>query len=122
MSASAASAGASGGSSQPFVTSLRVRPESISLWSPGQQVITIRVEMPEVWDTLRVEASPATTISAVKEASLEVLFPDRNDADEFVMKFNGYELRDEDGTLESAGVKDGSTLLLTFRRRRPVRA
>ena len=107
---------------QPFVSTLRVRPEVIRLWSDSQSFLTFRVEMPEVWDTVRVEAPASTSVRDVKDAALKALFPDADFPDEYVVKFNGYEVRDEHAALTSAGVKDGSTLLLTFRRRRPVRS
>ena len=40
---------------------------------------------------------------------------------DFVVKLRGWEILDEAASLADAGVIDGSILLLTFRRRRPVR-
>src|SRR5690349_2017863 len=39
---------------QPFVSQLRARTSTIRLLPQGAQGITIRVEMPEVWDTVRI--------------------------------------------------------------------
>ena len=117
-------AGASGGPSDdvPFVASLRSQPNTVRLATAGQAHITIRVEVPEVWDVVRVEAAPSTTVRAVKTRALAALYPDKADVDAFVMKLNGAEIHDEDAALADAGVKDGSTFLLTFRRRRPVKS
>lgn len=108
----------------PFVTSLRSRPGTIRLGDPSRPYITLRVEMPEVWDTVRIETPTDEPIAVVKERALSALYPDANTAGEgdFVLKLNGYEVLDEDASINATGAVDGSTFLLTFRRRRPVRA
>jgi hypothetical protein len=103
------------------VSSLRARPEIIRLWNGAQPFISVRVEMPEVWDTVRIETPPTEAVLAIKVRALDVLFPDHGDADDFVMKLNGFEVRDEHGSIGHVGATNGSTFLLTFRRRRPVR-
>lgn len=104
----------------PFVAQLRARPDAIRLGTPGSPVITVRVQVPEVWDTVRVDASPDTPVITVKERALETLMPGADQA-EFVTKLRGFEVLDETASLDAAGVVTGSTLLVTFRRRRPVR-
>ena len=106
----------------PFVSTLRSRRTTICL-SEGADAITIRVEMPEVWDVVRVQVAPTETALAVKVAALAALYPEAG-ADqhaEFVLKFRGWEVLDEAATLTDVGVINGSILLLTYRRRRPVR-
>lgn len=118
--------------SAPFVTQLRARPASIRLGDAGLKplapgagrvgpAVTIRVEMPEVWDTVRVVASPDETVLAVKTAALEALFPAAEYHADFVLKFRGWEILEEAASLDQVGVGDGAILLLTHRRRRPVR-
>ena len=107
---------------EPFVATLRSQPTVIRLAARGQPHLTLRVEMPEVWDVVRVETPPATPVRAVKRRALEVLYPDYGDADAFIMKLNGAAVRDEDTSVADAGARDGSIFLLTFRRRRPVRS
>ncbi len=104
----------------PFVAQLRARPETLRLGTPGAPVITVRVQVPEVWDTVRVDASPDTPVVTVKEGALVTLLPKADQA-EYVTKLRGFEVLDETATLDAAGVRNGSTLLVTFRRRRPVR-
>jgi hypothetical protein len=108
----------------PFVASLRSRPGVIRLGDPSRPHITVRVEMPEVWDTVRIEVPTDSPISVVKERALSELYPNANSAGDadFVLKLNGYEVLDEDASIAQTGAVDGSTFLLTFRRRRPVRA
>ena len=106
--------------SAPFVAQLRARPETIRLGTAGAPVITIRVQVPEVWDTVRVDAPPDMPVLTVKERALETLMPG-SDVALFVTKLRGFEVLDETASLSAAGVANGSTLLVTSRRRRPVR-
>jgi hypothetical protein len=106
--------------SAPFVTTLRARRSTIRIAPEGAQTITIRVEMPEVWDVVRIVASPAQPVIEAKTAALDALRPETA-PDEMVVKFQGWEILDEMASLADAGVADGSILLVMFRRRRPVR-
>jgi len=107
---------------EPFVATLRSQPTAIRLGTDGEPRLTLRVQMPEVWDVVRIEAPATTPVRMVKQRALDVLYPDFGDSDAFVMKLNGIEVRNEDATIADAGAKDGSIFLLTFRRRRPVRS
>lgn len=109
--------------STPFVTGLRARRGTISLAPEegGAPTITIRVEMPDVWDVVRIACEPTQPVLAVKVAALEALFPEAEMHEDFVLKLRGWEILDESAPLGEAGVVDGSILLLTHRRRRPVR-
>ena len=102
-----------------FVTSLRARPGTIVLGA-GYGALVLRVEMPERWDVVRVTAQPAETVLAVKVAALAALMPGA-DHRRWVMKLWGAEIASESDTLLESGAKNGSTFLLTHRRRRPVR-
>jgi hypothetical protein len=107
----------------PFVTNLRSRRSTIHLAPSEYGVITIRVEMPELWDVVRIAVAPTQPVLAVKLAALEALYPEATGElhADFVVKLRGWEILDEAASLAEAGVIDGSILLLTFRRRRPVR-
>jgi hypothetical protein len=107
--------------STPFVTSVRARPGTLKLGDDGARTWTIRVQVPEVWDAVRVQVSPTVTIRELKELAMSALMPETHDVGELVMKLNGYEMLDEYAPLADTGAKDGSTFLLTYRRRRPVR-
>jgi hypothetical protein len=104
----------------PFVSTLRARRESVLLGPQDGETIRIRVEIPEIWDVVRIVASPSETVLAVKVAALAALDP-RGDQRDYVMKLRGFEMLDEQQTLAEAGAKENSTFLLTHRRRRPVR-
>jgi hypothetical protein len=107
-------------SDQPFVTKLRARPGVIRL-ATGGTPMTVRVQIPEQWDVVVVEASPETTVSAVKSAAVEALLPAGTAPDDLVIKLGGFEVLNEQVSLADAGAKDGSIFLATYRRRRPVR-
>jgi hypothetical protein len=104
----------------PFVSTLRARRESVLLGPQDGETIRIRVEIPEIWDVVRIVASPSETVLAAKVAALAALDP-RGDQRDYVMKLRGFEMLDEQQTLAEAGAKENSTFLLTHRRRQPVR-
>lgn len=110
----------------PFVSTLRARSESVRLGGGGEgvgpdsDVINVRVEIPEIWDVLRIVTPPTESVLAVKVAALAVLDP-RGDQRDYVMKLRGFEILDERHSLAEAGAREGSTFLLTYRRRRPVK-
>jgi hypothetical protein len=107
--------------SAPFVTTLRSRRSTIHLAEPGAEAITIRVQMPEVWDVVAIVVSPKELVVTVKVRALQALFPEAEHHEDFVMKLRGWEILDEAASLVDAGAIDGSIFLLTHRRRRPVR-
>jgi hypothetical protein len=104
-----------------FVNQLRARGDIIQLAASDASAITVRVEMPEKWDTVKVAVSPTASARALKVAALNVLFPSMEAPEAFVLKFRGWEVLDEDASLTDVGVVNGSILLLTHRRRQPVR-
>lgn len=108
-------------SKAPFVTGLRSRTGTIDFARAGEPSITIRVEMPDVWDVVRAKASPNEPVVTIKRAALDAFGVEAGMPEEFVMKLRGWEVLDESASLTDAGAIDGSIFLLTSRRRRPVR-
>lgn len=109
----------------PFVAQLRSRPGVTVLSEAGEsegQTLHLRVEMPEVWDVARIDASPDEPVLAVKVHALAALYPKAKMHDDFVIKLRGNEIFDESESLAEVGARDGSIFLLTHRRRRPVRS
>ena len=104
-----------------LVNSVRARPRSIRLGATDGSAITVRVELPEVWDTVRVEASPGTSVAELKSAALAALSPQVQFPEDMVIKIRGFEVLDENASLHDVGAVNGSIFLLTYRRRRPVR-
>jgi hypothetical protein len=107
--------------SAPFTTSLRSRPGTIRLGTGTEPLITLRVQIPEVWDTVRFEAPADTSVAVLKERALQAMLPDERHPEDFVMKLGGWEVLDEQASIDAAGATSGSIFLLTSRRRRPVR-
>jgi hypothetical protein len=105
----------------PFTTTLRASGATLQVGPVGGTRLTFRVQIPEIWDVLRVEASADTSVALVKERALERLMPDAGEPDEYLVKFGGWEVLDESVSLAASGVLAGSTLLVSGRRRRPVR-
>jgi hypothetical protein len=105
----------------PFTAQLRSRPGVLRLGTENEPVITVRVQVLEVWDTLRVDAPADTPVVVLKSRALEVLMPDAAHHDEFVTKLGGWEVLDERISLRDAGATNGSIFLITSRRRHPVR-
>ena len=106
----------------PFTASIRTKgADSVRLGAPDAKSITVRVEVPEVWDLVIVHAPAAESVLAVKVAALRSLYPDSEHADDWVIKLGGFEVLDESASLAQAGAVVGSIFLLTGRRRRPVR-
>ncbi len=107
--------------STPFTAALRSRPDVLRLGTGAEPLITVRVQVPEVWDTLRVDLPADTPVYTLKERALEVLMPDAPYAEDFLMKIGGWEVLNENASVTEAGGKSGSIFVLTGRRRRPVR-
>lgn len=107
--------------SRTFTASLRTGPQTLSLGSGNDHRLSLRVQIPELWETLRVVAPADTSVATLKERVLEVLMPAAEYPEDFVMKLAGWEVLDENASLAGAGAKDGSTFVLMGRRRRPVR-
>ncbi len=105
----------------PFVGQLRARRDPIQLAAPGTAAISVRVEMPETWDTVRFLASPDEPVISLKLRALDAMFPDGELQEDFVMKLRGWEVLDEQASLAAVGAVNGSIFLLTHRYRRPVR-
>jgi hypothetical protein len=103
------------------VGSLRARPDTIRLAADGQPGLTIRAQLAEAWDTVRVEAGERDSVAAVKARVLDVLAPASGLPDDYLVKLSGVEILDEGVTLSAAGVVNGSTLFIAYRRRRAVR-
>lgn len=105
-----------------FVNQLRARGEPLRIAPAGVPAITVRVEMAEVWDTVKIIASPDEPVLSVKVRALEALFPAGDYHEEFVLKLKGWEVFNEESTsLSAAGAVDGSIFLLQHRLRRAVR-
>jgi hypothetical protein len=105
---------------QPFVNGLRTRGAAFKLGAPSGAVLQLRAQVLEAWDAIRIDADPAASVKSLKQLALRELFPDSKHESEFVIKLNGFEVLDENAPISSTAAKNGSTFLITDRRRRPV--
>jgi hypothetical protein len=105
--------------SSAFVSGLRTTRPPIVMSGAG--TLTLRVEVAELWETVRVVTDPDTSVSDLKQRVVLEYYPTHGFLDEFVLKLRGWEMLSEAESLAKAGVIDGSILLLAYRRRRPVR-
>jgi hypothetical protein len=106
-----------------FANQLRVTDDVVVLGPPATGVarILLRVQMPEVWSAVKIDAAADAAVSELKAAALKALYGDTAQPSEFLLKLNGLEVLDEAQSVASSGAKNGSTFLLTVRLRRPVR-
>ncbi|MGI8507934.1 MAG: hypothetical protein ACR2MQ_01260 [Gemmatimonadaceae bacterium] len=106
----------------PFVASLRSREGVIVIGeAAGDNVLHLRVEIPEVWDVVRVDAQTTEPVRAIKLNALNALCPKALFPDDYVVKLGGAEVMDESMSVIEAGAKNGSIFVVTHRRRRPLR-
>jgi len=105
---------------RPFVTALRSRPGMIRV-GDGAARMTVRVQLEERWETLAFDTASDSPVFALKHAALAHFGQADVPAEDFVLKLRGVEILDEQESLAAATARDGSTFLLAFRRRRPVR-
>jgi hypothetical protein len=74
----------------------------------------------DVWDELPLEVPADTTVGELKRQALSIPRIQRDPSD-YVMKFRGFELRDESASLEAAGLVPNAALVVIPRRRRAAR-
>ena len=103
-----------------FVNSLRTRGKAFVLGSASGQTLHLRAQVLEAWDAIRIDVDPLASVRSLKELALRELYPDVRHDDEYVVKLNGFEILDEDAPISSTAARNGSTFLITDRRRRPV--
>jgi hypothetical protein len=103
-----------------FVNSLRTRGQPFKLGAPSDEGLRVRAQVLEAWDAIPIDANPSASVRSLKQLALRELYPDVQHDDEYVVKLNGFEILDEDAPISSTAARNGSTFLITDRRRRPV--
>ena len=104
-----------------FVNSLRTRGQPFKLGAPSDKPAPPqRAQVLEAWDAIPIDANPSASVRSLKQLALRELYPDVQHDDEYVVKLNGFEILDEDAPISSTAARNGSTFLITDRRRRPV--
>ena len=59
------------GTARPFVAGLRTAPSTIDLSRKGEQAITVRVEVAELWDAVRISVSPNEPVVTITRYPVE---------------------------------------------------
>jgi hypothetical protein len=104
----------------PFVSALRTRGAPFKLGSPSAAPLQVRAQVLEAWDAIKIDANPEASVKSLKHLALQELYPDVRSDDEYMVKLHGFEVLDENAPISSTAAKNGSTFLITDRRRRPV--
>jgi hypothetical protein len=103
-----------------FVNGLRTQGHAFKLGAPSGPPLQLRAQVLEAWDAIRIDADPSASVKSLKQLALRELYPDTKHESEYVVKLHGFEVLDEDAPISSTAAKNGSTFLITDRRRRPV--
>ena len=83
-------------------------------------VLAVRVMVEDVWDEVSIALPSSTPLGDLKTLALrQAGVP--GDASDYLVKYLGAELQDEDRSLADAGVVPNATLVVLPRRRRPLR-
>jgi len=82
--------------------------------------IPVRIMVQEMWDQVALDLQPGASIAEVKQRALSLTHSPGRPAD-FLVKFRGAEVLDEQKSLAEAGVVANSSLIVLPRRRQPVR-
>jgi hypothetical protein len=83
--------------------------------------MNVRVQLLERWDRMAVSVPAETPVATLKRDALAA-FGVRNAApSDYVVKLRGWEVLGEQRSVAESGARDGSTYLITLRRRRAVR-
>jgi hypothetical protein len=83
--------------------------------------MTVRVTVADAWETFALEAAVGESAAALKERALASARIDVARAPLYEMKVGGALVRDESKPLVGLGVRNGASLVVLSRRRRPVR-
>jgi hypothetical protein len=82
--------------------------------------LPVRVTVEDAWDEVFLELPAATPLGELKRQALQLTTVTR-DPSNYVLKYRGAELSDEDRSLAEAGIVPNGALIVLSRRRRPVR-
>lgn len=104
-----------------LLNGLRSRRDPIALGPDGPGAITVRVQVAELWDAVTLRCAEGTSSTALKQVVLDALGERHHPASDYVLKLRGFEVLDESAPVTVAGAREGSTFLMAFRHRRPVR-
>ncbi len=107
---------------RPFVTALRTaRGVVVRVGADGGERVTVRVQFEALWDAVAFDVRADETVETLVRAALARFGQGDVPMSEFVTKLNGWEVKSLAETIAGSGARDGSTFLVAYRFRRPVR-
>lgn len=83
--------------------------------------MNVRVQLLERWDRMAFSVTPETPVATLKRDALTAFGLGNAEPADYVVKLRGWEVLGEQGSLAESGAREGSTYLVTLRRRRAVR-
>lgn len=83
--------------------------------------MNVRVHLLERWDRTALDLPADTPLAALKRDALAAFGLAGAEPSDYAMKLRGWEVQGDQRSIAESGARDGSTFLLTYRRRRPVR-
>jgi hypothetical protein len=81
----------------------------------------LRVQLLERWDRIAVDVKPDVPVATLKRDALLAFGLTAAIPSDYVVKLRGWEVLGEQGSVAESGARDGSTYLISYRRRRAVR-
>lgn len=107
---------------RPFVTGLRTpRGSVVRLGAEGGARITLRVQFEALWDAVAFDVRADESLTTLVRGCLARFGEGDAPMSEFVTKLHGWEIKNLDVSIADSGARDGSTFLVAYRFRRPVR-
>jgi hypothetical protein len=83
--------------------------------------MNVRVQLLERWDRIAVDVNPGVPVATLKRDALLAFGLTDAIPSDYVVKLRGWEVLGEQGSIAESGARDGSTYLISYRRRRAVR-
>jgi hypothetical protein len=83
--------------------------------------VNVLVQLLERWDRMAFNVPPETSVATLKRDALDAFGLTSAEPADYVVKLRGWDVLGEQGSVAESGARDGSTYLLTLRRRRAVR-
>jgi hypothetical protein len=106
----------------PFVTVLRTPRGAVTqAGAPGGERVTVRLQFEALWDAMAVSVRTDEPVITLVDAILTHVGLQHASQADFVTKLRGWEVKSTEVSVAEAGARDGSTFLVAYRFRRPIR-
>ncbi len=106
----------------PFVTGLRTPHGAVTqIGAAGGERVTVRVQFEALWDAMAVSVRTDEPVITLVDAILTHVGLQHSSQADFIVKLRGWEVKSTDVSVAEAGARDGSTFLVAYRYRRPIR-